>query len=145
MIVIRRAKSNEGRKIMEFEMRVWQDKEVVSRYEAVNLARFGYTFVAVDNGEIIGVIVGMKTRDDKIKIVDWLVDEKYRGQGIGVKLYDKLKKETKGCEIISFINCKNLRSLSAHQKIGFLKFGKIKDPYCSGDGSVWWKLKFINK
>ena len=71
----------------------------------------------------MGAIVAIRTRNNKIFVADWVVDKKYREHGIGLKLYKKLMKDTKGSAIDALVSERYVKSVELHKKMGF----KIKD------------------
>lgn len=70
-------------------------KEDVKKYVKLN-PRKAIIFVAEDDKKLIGYIYGRVAKRPKMVldrcgvIEDWFVEEKYRGQGIGEMLWDKL-------------------------------------------------------
>ena len=141
MIKIVKAKPEESNEIRDFEDTLWEEKHVTSRYDMVSFVTFGYVFLAKDEGKIIGAIIAMKTKNDEIRVTDWIVDEKYRRLGIGTKLYKKLFKETDGLNVITYIKTDNIPSLESHKKLGFKKVKKVRDPYLSGKEKYYWLVK----
>ena len=141
MITITQAKPSECQKIRKFEQAVWKEKGITSAYDSAFFAWFGYVYVAKDKGKIVGVIIAIKTRDNQVKVVDWLVKEKYRRQGIGLRLYKKLLTAAAGLTVVAFVDSSNIASLEAHQALGFKKMKKIKDPFYLGSKQVWWVME----
>lgn len=134
MITITTAKINESQEIRRLEENVWKEKNVTDKYDIANFVRFGYVFVAKEENRVVGAIIAMKTRDDKIYVSGWVVHKKYRRKGIGTQLYKALIRKTKGKKIIVFVEPNNKISLKAHKKIGFRVVRKISDPYNLGEG-----------
>ncbi len=142
MILIRKAKTYETRKIANLEKKVWKAflglTDVAGKYDVAAFIRFGHVFVAVDNKKIIGVIVAMETKDKKVFIVDWVVDEKYRGRKIGSKLYKRLISVTKNQPILTLISPDYSASIKAHKEMGFRIRSRVKDPYGIGEKAVYY-------
>jgi len=128
MVKIMPARVADAQLIRRLEAKVWGE-EVVNKYDIPMLIRFGWAYVAKDGANIVGAIYAYATKDQEAFVSDWVVDKKYRGQDIGLKLYKKLISSLKGRQIISFINPKNKTSLEAHEKLGFKKAGLIANPY----------------
>ncbi len=128
MIKIARAKPSDAQKIRALETKVWKE-EVTNRYDAPMFVRFGYAYVAKDRDKIIGALIAWQTRDNEIKVADWIVDERYRENGVGLRLYKRLLQDTKGKTIVSFVDTKNEPSLKAHLKLGFKVVKRVKDPF----------------
>ncbi len=145
MVTINRAKPNECQKIKKFEEIVWKEKGITSPYDSAYFISFGYAYVAKDNGKIVGIIIAIQTRDDKIKVIDWLVHQKYRHQGIGTRLYRKLLKETGNLPVLAFVNSANAVSLERHVALGFKKIKKIRDPFYLGNKKYWLVANEKNK
>lgn len=131
MTTITRAKINESQEIRRIEDKIWKEKNVTSKYDIANFVRFGYVFVAKEKGKIVGAIIAMRTKDDKIYVNDWFVKENHRGKGTGTMLYNALIKEAKGRKIIVFVMPDNKVSLKAHSKLGFKVVKKV-DAYNLG-------------
>ncbi len=141
MIIIEKAATADAQKIRALEKRVWSE-EVVNKYDEPMFVRFGYVYVAKDNEKVVGAIVAYPTRDNEVYVCDWVVDKKYRGQGIGMKLYKRLLKVIKGKPVVSFINPNHKASLAAHQKLGFSIVNKVRNPYGLKEGNrIFVRLK----
>lgn len=93
--------------------------------------------LALDNGKVVGMIIGSITVDDDLmlspvgKVEDWFVEESYRGRGAGAKLYAALEKwfVEKGCkQVLSDTWMDNALSIEVHKHLGFfvtgIQFGK---------------------
>lgn len=145
MITISKAKIGDAQKIRAFEQKEWNEKDIVGPYEAATFIRYGYAFVAKDKGEIVGVIIAMKTKNNEVKVIDWIVAEDYRRQRIGTRLYAALEKEVKGYPLLSFVECNNEESANGHQNLGFEKVKKIKDAFGMGKNEQWWLMRKENR
>lgn len=141
MIKISRAKPSECQKVRQFEQKVWNETYITSPYDIAFFVSYGYVFLAKEKNKIVGAIIAIKTKDDEIKITDWLVDERCRRIGIGTKLYNVLKKDTQGLPIIAYVESKNTASLSGHEKLGFTRVKKIRDPFYMGDKKSWYIMR----
>lgn len=152
MIRITKAKPGECQLVRQFEEKIWQEKCVTSQYDAAIYVRFGYVFIAKDKGKIVGAIIALRTKDNEVKITDWIVDKEYRRKGIGGQLYQKLEKEVadsesniragrkQGSRMIACVKATNIASLEGHKKFGFKKIKKMIDPFCLGDKKTWWLM-----
>ena len=140
MITIAKAKIGDAQKIRSFEQIEWNEKDIVGPYEAATFIRYGYAFVAKDKGEIVGVIIAMKTKNDEIKVIDWIVAKEYRRQKIGSRLYAALEKEVKEYPLLSFVERNNKESADGHKKLGFRKVKKIKDAFGMGKNGIHLQL-----
>ena len=127
MIKILRAALMDNQKILNLERRVWKDflglSDVAGKYDLGSFIRFESVFVAKDKDKVIGAIVAIKTRNNKLFVADWVVDKKYRGKKIGLKLYKRLLKEAKSEAIDSLVSERYTKSVELHKRMGF----KIKD------------------
>lgn len=132
-MVIRRAKINESQKIRKFEDRAWHEKNVTSECDMANAVRFSYVFVAIERDKIVGLICAVRTRNDDVYVEEWCVDEKYRGKGIGKKLYIRLLKEVGNKKILAFTQLSNKISQKAHCRLGFKIVEKVEDAYNTGE------------
>ncbi len=141
MITISKAKVKESQKIRKLEQKIWKEQNITSVYEAATFVENGHTFIAKDAGKIIGAIIAINTSDNKIRVVDWVVDEKYRGLSIGERLYKRLIKAINNTPIVTLIDTKNKASINGHKKLGFKIIKKIKDPYSLGRNEYWFLMK----
>ncbi len=128
MIRILRAKQSEAQEIRKFENKTWSE-EVVNKYDIPMFVRFGWCFVAKDRKKIVGAICSFPTKDNEVYVCDWAVDKAYRGQNIGLKLYERLIREVTGKTIVTFLDPTNIPTLEAHKKLGFRVIGKVRSPY----------------
>ncbi len=133
MIRIAKAKVSESQEVRLLEKRVWRE-EVTNKYDIPMLVRFGYAYVAKDNGTIIGAILGFAAQNQEVYICDLVIDPNYRRMGVGEKLYKKFLARTKGRNIVSFIDPDNTASIALNLKLGAKIVRKIKNPYDLGRG-----------
>jgi L-amino acid N-acyltransferase YncA len=145
IIKISRAKVVEAQKIRRLEDKVWGE-EVVNKYDEPMFVRFDWCFVAKDKEKIVGAIIAYLTRNNEIFVSDWVVAKSYRHEDIGLRLYEKLIKDTKGRNIISLIDPGNKASLAAHKELGFKIVRIVKNAYglsggLEGGGRILVRLK----
>lgn len=140
MIIITPAKPSDSEAIRTLE-REAHGEEVTSRYDAALIVRFGYAYVATENGKIIGAITAWQTRNGEVKINDWVVHPEHRRKGIGAKLYRKLLEEAPGKVILALVDEKNWASANAHRKLGFTEVERVDDAYGKGKRQVLWRLE----
>lgn len=141
MIKISKAKPKESQSIRQFEQFVWNETNITSPYDIVSFVTYGYVFLAKSKDKIVGAIVAIKTKDNEIRIIDWIVDESYRHIGIGTKLYEKLRKEAGNLTMIAYVESDNTASIEGHKKLGFKPTKKITDPFFIGDKKNWVIMK----
>ena len=127
-ITLRKAKVSDSKAVRLLETKVWEE-EVTSKYDTPMLIRFGYAFVACVDTKIVGTIMGYRTNTNEIYVCDIVVDEKYRGQHVGEKLYRRLLKEVKGTNIVSFLDPSRTATLHLHQKLGAKVIKKMKNVF----------------
>jgi len=144
MIKISKAKPKESQSIRQFEQFVWDEECITSKYDIVSFVTYGYVFLAKDKDKIVGTIVAIKTKDNEVRILDWIVHEKYRHMGIGTRLYKRLKKEIGKLTMIAYVESDNKASIEGHKKLGFKCTKEITDPFFIGDKKNWFKLKNTN-
>jgi ribosomal protein S18 acetylase RimI-like enzyme len=126
MITIEKGKIKDMRKIKLLEERVWEENNVFGRYAISVFIRFGYVFVAKDDGAIIGVVHAIGTKKDEVYITDLFVDRRYHSQGVATKLYKRLIEAANGKPVISFVQVHNESSLRVHEKLGFRIVKKLR-------------------
>ena len=143
MITISKAVKSDSKNIIELEERVWKEKNVTSIYDIPIFIKYGYTFVAKDENKIIGVIIAIKTKEDNIFVLDWIIDKKYRRREIGKKLYKKLITSIKNSAILSLVDENNIASINAHKKLGFKIIKKLKDPYHLENNEYVYLMKML--
>ena len=102
-----------------------QEKHLVSRKSEFKInVDTGYSFVAEDNGQIIGFLLAYETLPFiGIIYIHYIgLNPKYQGKEIGLLLYKKLIEKAKHNyikKIMSFINLDNPKSIRLHEKAGF--------------------------
>lgn len=143
MITISRAKISESQKVRRLEQTVWKSNIITSQYDAAFFVHYGHVFVAKDKNKIVGAIVAIKTKGNEIKIIDWVVAELYRRHGVGLRLYQALKKAAGKLPLIAWVKTTNHPSLEAHRKLGFKKTKKLVDPFALGNKGVYWIMKKV--
>jgi L-amino acid N-acyltransferase YncA len=126
-IKIVKAKIEDAQKIRILETKVWAE-ECTNKYDIPMYIRFGYVYVAKEGNRIIGAICSYKTKDNKVYVCDWFVDNKYRGKSIGMKLYKKLISSVK-FPIVTFLDPARIPTVKAHEKLGFKLLKKVKNAY----------------
>lgn len=102
----------------------WSLKSFV---EAAN-SDHAFIMVAEDEGQIAGYSVFYLTPPES-ELPDIVVDEKYRGQGLGRELLSKSIKELKSRDIDSIfleVRVSNTPARSLYESIGFEEIGKRK-------------------
>jgi len=118
-----------------------EDKDITKSYgDYVNMlnANIGNGWKALlainSTHKAIGFIIGSLDKDDGLvhgnigKLEDWFVEEEYRGQGVGAKLYNELEQwfVENGCnQIVSETWLGNVLSIKAHKEFGFFESGII--------------------
>jgi L-amino acid N-acyltransferase YncA len=136
-IQIKRARQTDVLEILNLELRVWEIgfglKGVAGKYDLGSFIRFGKVFVAKQGNKIIGAIIAFSTCDGCIFLVDWVVNKRHRGLGIGKRLYVRLVESIKGKKLISFVEERYTESISAHKSMGFKIRMKLKDVYGIGE------------
>ena len=89
----------------------------------------GKVFIAIEDGEIVGILLCMLKSWKKYTILDRIlyidaifVKKEFRGKGIGAKLIEraiKYAKERGAKAIILDVHSKNYRAVEFYKKIGF--------------------------
>lgn len=132
-VSISRAKLSDAHKIRRLETSVWKS-EVTNKYDMPMFVRFGYVYAAKEGKRLVGGLVAHSTKDGEIYVCDWVVDKKYRGNGVGWRLYQRLLQDTRKKTLVTFVAVKNKVSLAGHKKLGFKIVKRVKDPYLLNQG-----------
>ena len=112
-------------------------------WDKMNIAHYGqdikwiekkYRFKATDNGKIVGTVSG-KFESGVVYISALITAEKYRGQGIGSLLVQKVEDFGKkyGAHQIWLVTGKNWSENNFYQKLGFTLTGNLPDFYFHTD------------
>jgi len=141
MITIRSVQPHEKQAVLEFEERVSNEKNITSAYDMMSLIRCGYVLVAKKEDMIVGLLIAMRTTQNEIEVLDWLVDSNFRRKGIGKQLYQTLARSAGNIPINALVRCDNVASVAAHEKMFFTKKEKIIDPYGLGEDHAWWYMQ----
>ncbi len=105
--------------------------ETAGQIKEVIVSSDNCAFVALSNGKIIGWIHGFKTvrieTKSFVEIGGLVVDENYRGKGVGKKLIDRIKQWCVEQEVCSLrVRC-NTKRKEAHQFYLTLGFSEMKE------------------
>jgi ribosomal protein S18 acetylase RimI-like enzyme len=87
-----KAKPKDAAAVRALEALVWEE-EVTSKYDTPMFIHFGYVFIAKVGKKVVGAIIAFPTNADDVFVSDIVVHPEYQGQGIGEKLYRKLRLE----------------------------------------------------
>ena len=101
--------------------------------------KFAYYFVFEKDDEIVGYINCWIS--DNTEILNFCVDEKYQGQGIGSKLYKEVEKVS--CGVISLeVRESNSNAINFYTNRGFHKVAIRKSYYSNGDNAILMVKRF---
>lgn len=123
-----KAEIADAQAIRKLEHKVWKE-EVVNKYDIPMFVRFGYVYVAKYGSALAGAIISYRTNKNEVYVCDLAVEPKYRRLHIGEKLYKKLLQSTRGMNVVSFLDPKNIPTLELHKKLGAKVVSKIKNAY----------------
>jgi ribosomal protein S18 acetylase RimI-like enzyme len=133
MVKIRQAKKSDLKALAKMDARIFPETTMES--EAIKVFRHclantvpGACLVAEENGKIVGAMIAARKLThikNAAEVRDLLVDEKFRGKGIGKLLFRKslsaLKKH--GITTVSLtVDPKNKRAYALYKKEGFVLF-----------------------
>ncbi|MFA7191705.1 MAG: GNAT family N-acetyltransferase [Candidatus Paceibacterota bacterium] len=127
-IIIKKSKVSDSNEIRLLETKIWGE-EVTNKYDMPMIIRFGYVFVACDGKKIIGSISSYRTNKNEVYVCDIVVDEEYRGNRIGERLYNRLLNEVYGTNVVSFLDPDRTATLELHKKLGAKVIKKMNNVY----------------
>lgn len=127
-------------RLRELEQEVWNERDITSPYDATMFAEHGWVFVARESTCIVGGIVAILAKDGSIFVVDWVVKDQYRRQGVGTQLYKKLISALPDKRVLALVSVSNRTSLLAHQKLGFGINRTIENAYGVAPGRSYHEL-----
>jgi ribosomal-protein-alanine N-acetyltransferase len=94
--------------------------------------------VALDDGTIIGFLIGIKNTPNTARILMLAVKDAYRKKGIGSSLLSQFLKEMKHQNITGVeleVRTSNKRALKFYQDQGFLLQGTLQQFYQNGENA----------
>jgi ribosomal-protein-alanine N-acetyltransferase len=94
--------------------------------------------VALDDGTIIGFLIGIKNTSNTARILMLAVKDAYRKKGIGSSLLSQFLKEMKHQNITRVeleVRTSNKRALKFYQDQGFLLQGTLQQFYQNGENA----------
>ncbi|NTU69301.1 GNAT family N-acetyltransferase [bacterium] len=96
-----------------------------------------FYFKAYDNNQLIGLITA-DIEGGVVVIDEFIVLEKYRGQGVGVMLINNLIKfaKRKKCRKITLETDPRIRTASFYKKIGFIQEAKVPNNFAKNDSVI---------
>lgn len=130
MITIKKAQTKDCPKIVELEKKIRNDEFVCNVYENAAFIEYGFVFVAKDKEKIVWAIVSFVGKNDIVFVTDFVVEPKYRNQGIWIKLYKKLIKEA-WRSIHALVWPWYKQSINLHESLWFKMIKKVNKPYWS--------------
>lgn len=78
-----------------------------------------YGYVAVDNGEYAGLLIGRKWRKDTVTMDDLYVKPKYRGRGVGKAMVSRFISDSRRFHIILLVLGENKAVIPFYERFGF--------------------------
>lgn len=132
--MIRRATVLDATKIAKLDSSVFADslgEEFI--YNDLLRNEFACYFVYEVDDEIVGYINAWISYNTEI--LNFCVDEKYRGQGIGNLLYEELLKVSEGTISLE-VRVSNLNAIKFYEKRGFVKVAVRKNYYSNGEDAI---------
>lgn len=97
------------------------------------------TWVAEDDREIIGFLIGQKMRDGTMHVITIDVAEGWRRRGVGAALMDAAEEwgRARGLTLVSLETAEDNHPAQAfYKKRGYLKLGRVEDYYANG-AAAW--------
>ena len=101
-------------------------------------------FIILANNRAVGFVIFDYRFFDQGWIELIILDEKYRGKGIGGQAIDIICKQCKTNKVFTSTNSSNIRMQKALRKVGFSFAGKI-DGLDDGDPELFYYKKINNK
>ncbi len=132
--MIRRASVDDAAKIAALDSKIFKDSlgfEFI--YNDLLKNDFAYYFVCEIAGEIIGYINVWIS--DNTEILNFCVDERYRGRGIGNLLYKEVEKIAFGSSSLE-VRVSNYNAIKFYEKRGFVKAFIRKNYYSDGEDAI---------
>ena len=139
--MIRKATVSDAEKIAALDSKMFEDSLGLSfiKNDLVNNP-FAHYFVCEIEDEIVGYINCWVS--DNTEILNFCVDTKYQGQGIGSKLYNRV--ENISCGIISLeVRETNLNAINFYSNRDFHKVAVRKNYYSNGDDAILMVKRFL--
>lgn len=121
-----------------------EDRLILNNPRSEILAKGGYIWVALLNGDCVGVCALLPNNDLSFKVIKLAVDDTYQGQGIGLKLMLKCIEQSrdKGMSYLALETASKLKpALKLYERLGF----EIKQPqkgYTVKRSDVYMELNF---
>lgn len=98
------------------------DKILLANPEKEILAKGGFVFFAVENGEALGTVALLKISDIIYEVGKMAVNEKYQGKGIGKLLLNeclKIAENEKLHKLVLYSHSKLAPALKLYHSVGF--------------------------
>ncbi|MBO5711863.1 MAG: ribosomal protein S18-alanine N-acetyltransferase [Acholeplasmatales bacterium] len=136
--MIRYFNASDVKRIIELEKKLLGTTLGESYFEMACGNEFNYIYVYEKQGEVVGYI--SFTFDGEIaEMLNFCVDEKEQGKGIGKKLYLHAEEEFKNknaSSVILEVNRTNHNAINVYTKIGFKEISIRKGYYSDGNDAL---------
>ena len=139
--MIRKATTLDAAKIAALDNKMFEDSLGLSFIQNdLSNNPFAHYFIYEVDDEVVGYINCWIS--DNTEILNFCVDDKYQGQGIGSKLYNKV--ENISCGIISLeVRETNTSAINFYTNRDFHKVAIRKNYYSNGDNAILMVKRFL--
>ena len=138
MFRIRPFQPDDFNAVIEIEWQVFKEHDPYMYMKLYESLSDGF-YVAVDDGEVIGYVVGFISYPKKGRIFTLAVREKYRGMGIGTMLIEKIYsvlKKNGAKEIHLEVRLSNTSARQFYLKHGFMPVWVEQGYYNDGEDAL---------
>lgn len=148
MIKIRSVESKDLKKIMILEQGTFKEN-AFSELLMEKLIERNFFFLKLEDDdiidEIIGFIIVVRDRIDRVNIINFLIRQKYQGKGYGTLLLgntlEKIKQFKEIKKVVLNVQISNSPAIKLYEKLHFIKHPKkIKNYYQSGESAFLMEL-----
>ncbi|PTD94653.1 ribosomal-protein-alanine N-acetyltransferase [archaeon SCG-AAA382B04] len=125
--------------ILKLESQVFGKNGFNTRHFIYLTKNYEYFYVAKENGEVIGYILGGKINQKEFKLISLAVQPQHQGKKVGTKLLKKFLKNIKKEHpyLISLeVRKSNQKAKKFYKKFGFKEVRKKPDYYQNGEDAI---------
>lgn len=148
MIKIRRLKQSDLKSLYKLGLEEWRgERWLTKKFLKQTMRPPGYDFVALDDKNIIGVILVEILDKPKNWIFYFVVEKKYRNKGVGNMLLKTVEKRCLKDSPLLFVDVgvDDKEGNKFYKNHGFKKQAKIKDWFGIGESGIIYSKKFNSK
>jgi ribosomal-protein-alanine N-acetyltransferase len=137
------------KQIMKLEFEIFKENAFSRRLMVDLIHHHSFFLKIVDNenkNKLIGFIIAIRDKIDRVNIINFIIDPKYQNKGYGTYLLkstiERISRITKIKKVILNVQVSNLTAIKLYEKFNFKKNpNKVINYYPSGESAYFMELE----